>query len=595
MTASPRLEDQVLVTYEVTSDGAPIPDSAFVKEVETESELNRIPFATITLVDGDRSTEEFEWSASDQFLPGAAIRIEAGYHSETDLIFEGIVLRHGLRVDPGGRSYLVLTCADKAIGLTVGRASAQYLEMSDAEILSDIIGAAGCSADVPASDLRPEATVRHEATDWDFILLRATALGRSVKVAGGKVTVAAPEFPAPDVEVRFGEAIDVLELDLDAGAQILPPEAGTWDPSAQDVVTATAAEPSLNSQGNLDGPVLAAAVGNPDSSLRSVAAQDAEGVQTWADARLIAARLARIRGRLAIPGTAKLAPGGTVGLAGLGPRFDGTAYVSGVKHVLRSGEWRTEIRIGLDPLRRPDRLPEIDGPPAGGLRPAATGLQIAKVKQIHEDPKAERRVKVTLPLAEEQSDGIWVRLLCSYATEDAGTVFLPEPGDEVVLGFLDDDPQSAILLGALQSSARPAPYEPEADNRIKAIVTRQQIKIEMDDTDKILTISTPGGQIVTLSDKDTQVRLEDATGNSVDLSPSGIAVESPGDITIKATGKVQIEGTTGITATSPADVGIKGLNASVEGDVGVTAKGGASAELSAGAQTIVKGAVVMIN
>ena len=46
---------------------------------------------------------------------------------------------------------------------------------------------------------------------------------------------------------------------------------------------------------------------------------------------------------------------------------------------------------------------------------------------------------------------------------------------------------------------------------------------------------------------------------------------------------------------SKADVQVDGLNVNMEAKVGLTAKGTASAELSASGQTTVKGAMVMIN
>ena len=44
-----------------------------------------------------------------------------------------------------------------------------------------------------------------------------------------------------------------------------------------------------------------------------------------------------------------------------------------------------------------------------------------------------------------------------------------------------------------------------------------------------------------------------------------------------------------------ADVSAKGMNVNLEAQTGLTAKGNATAELSASGQTTVKGAMVMIN
>ena len=172
---------------------------------------------------------------------------------------------------------------------------------------------------------------------------------------------------------------------------------------------------------------------------------------------------------------------------------------------------------------------------------------------------------------------------------------MPEVGDEVVLGFLNDDPVSAIVLGSLHSSAREAPYVPDEENTNKAIVTNSQMKISFDDVAKNLQIETPGGHVITLSDENQSITIKDSNENEVLMDSSGISLDSPSDISVKAGGSVKVEGTAGIELKSPADVEVKGLNTNLSADVALSAKGQASAEFSASGQTTVKGAMVMIN
>jgi uncharacterized protein involved in type VI secretion and phage assembly len=173
--------------------------------------------------------------------------------------------------------------------------------------------------------------------------------------------------------------------------------------------------------------------------------------------------------------------------------------------------------------------------------------------------------------------------------------FLPEVGDEVVLGFLGGDPDSAILLGSLHSSAQPAPIIPDENNTLKTIVTRAKHKITFDDDKKIITVETPGGHTMVLSDDAKSITLTDSNGNKIEMAEGGISVTSPKDIKLTATGSVEISGTAGVTVSSDADVKISGMNVSAEADIAMTAKGNASAELSASGETTVKGAMVMIN
>ena len=114
--------------------------------------------------------------------------------------------------------------------------------------------------------------------------------------------------------------------------------------------------------------------------------------------------------------------------------------------------------------------------------------------------------------------------------------------------------------------------------------------------DKILTLLTPGGSSIIISDKDKEINITDLNGNKIKTSASGIEITSDFNITIKSGQKVAITGTTGVNVEcSGGDVGIKGLNVAAEAQVKASLKGTAQAELVASGQTVVKGGVVMIN
>ena len=152
-----------------------------------------------------------------------------------------------------------------------------------------------------------------------------------------------------------------------------------------------------------------------------------------------------------------------------------------------------------------------------------------------------------------------------------------------------------MVLGSLYSSSRKAAYEIDADNTTKAIVTRCLHKIEFNEQDKIITVTTPGKNQVVLDDKNQSITVLDQSNNSVKLSTSGIALTSQSDIKLTAQGGVTISANTSINVEAQADVKVSGLNVNCEAQVGFVGKGSATAELSAAGQTTVKGAMVMIN
>lgn len=190
----------------------------------------------------------------------------------------------------------------------------------------------------------------------------------------------------------------------------------------------------------------------------------------------------------------------------------------------------------------------------------------------------------------------WLRLVNAYSGSERGFYFIPEIGDEVLIGFEGDNAERPFLMGSLyHGKNKPRSIWPDKDNSFKGIITKSNLKIEFDDKKKITTIETPAGNKVVLSDDGKSILLQDQNQNKVELSSGGITMESMKDIKIKSKAKITIEGTAGVDISSSADAKISGLNIDLNANAGLTAKGNASAELSAAGQTTVKGAVVMIN
>lgn len=595
MTDSVRAPNADLVTLEIKANGKTIPDTYLVQSVETHSAINRIPYATLTLSDGDMTEEDFPVSASDTFVPGTKIDVLAGYHAKNQAIFSGIVVGQRLRVDGTGGSSLEVLCKDAAVKLTTARTAAQYTDATDSDTITAILSAAGLGTSVTSTGASLPQQTRAHSTDWDFILSRAEVHGHFVLVSAGKVTVGPPKFEEPRYVAAYGESIMDVALEMSATDQLETVAAQAWDPKTQAVVSGTASEPTTNTQGNLTGRKLSAALGGIKADLIGPGVQSAEDLSIWASARLLKARMARFSGTVSMPGNAGLTAGTQIKLSGLGARFNGDAYMTGVRHIVRNGDWHSEGIFGLDPEWFTETYRDVSPVSAAGQRPGVSGLEIAKVKKTDEDPDGERRVQVSLPLRTDGDQGIWVRVASPYASNGIGIEFLPEIGDEVVLGFLGGDPDSPILLGALHSSANPAPIVPDEQNTLKTIVTKAKHKLTFDDDKKIITVETPGGHTLVLSDEDKSITLTDSNDNKIEMAEGGITLTSPGDITLSAEGSVKISGTAGVDVSSKADVKISGVNVSAEADIALTAKGSASAELSASGETTIKGAMVMIN
>lgn len=598
MAASPAIDGGGVVKLTVLSDGTEIPGTARIVSAEVRKSANRIPSAELVLLDGDMPDKEFPLSDSACFKPGCEITIQAGYEQDEAVIFKGIVVRHSVRISGDNYSRLVVECRDKAAAMTVGRKNANYVDSKDSDIISKIVGSySGLSADVTATTVQYKELVQYYCTDWDFMLSRAEVNGMLVIVEDAKVSVGPPQTGASSVlGVTYGTDLMEFHATVDARSQLAKVQGVSWDPKTQAAVQQEATPQTLNSQGDLTSATLAGVLGLSAFRLQTPAAMESTALEAWAKGQQIKAGLARIQGRMRFQGSAKAKPGVLIDVAGVGTHFNGSVFVSGVRHTVADGDWITEVEFGMPPEWFAENR-DLAVPPASGLLPGVEGLHLGVVKKLDADPEGQYKVQVSIPLLQAETDGVWARLSKFYASGGFGAFFVPEIGDEVVLGYFNNDPSNPVILGSLYSSGRkPASaYSMTADNYKKAIVTKSMLTLEFDDEKKIITVTTPAKNKIVISDDEKSILLQDQTGNKVKLSEDGILLDSPKDVSIKAAGKISLSATGNVEIDSKADMTAGATNITHTAKAGFTAKGNASAELSASGQTTVKGSMVMIN
>ncbi|MFQ3212657.1 MAG: Rhs element Vgr protein [Marivirga sp.] len=598
MGKSPLHSKADLPSFTILVEGEEIKETYGVKSIYIEKAINKISFAKIVLFDGDAAEEKFDISESSDFEPGKAIKIKLGYHSSEEDAFEGLITAQNIEVKSYSHkisSLLIITCHDKAFKMTMARKSANFKDKKDSEVIASIINDYGLSKSVGATTFKHGNLIQYNCSDWDFMLSRADANGFVAINEAGKIDLHKPEVSGSEVlDLNYGTNVLDFQAEMDSRIQLDSVTFNSWDGTQLKLSTGVGTEPTSNSHGNITAKELAKTGGNQKVELTTSAPEDSSLLKEWANSHLLHARLAKIRGQVSFPGSTEVNPGKLIKLEGFGARFNGTAYVSKVVHELIDGSWKTDAGFGLNPKTFTDNG-QISGPDALGLLPNISGIHTGKVKQIDSDPDGEYRVLVDVPVIKESGDGIWARLSNLYASSDIGIYFYPEVGDEVILGFLNNDPRFGIILGSLYGKKNKPPFTPDDKNQNKGIVTKNKMKVTFDEEKKIITIETPGGQKVTLDDDNKALNLEDQNGNSIKLDESGITLTSKKDITLKAQGKVAVSATGNVDISSNGDISMKGNNINSKANIALSAEGSASAELKASGNVTVKGAMVMIN
>ena len=414
-----------LVTFKILVDGEELSSVYQVLSIAVEKEINRIPWAKIVLLDGDPASQDFELSNEDFFIPGKEIEIKAGYHSQNETIFKGIVIRHNLKIRTSG-AVLIVECRDLAVKLTVGRKSKYFYDSKDSEILEQIIDVYGLDKEIEESNVEHSEMVQYNVSDWDFCVTRAQANGKVCVVDDGQLSVVSPDYSQSEkLTLVYGATILDFDAEIDARNQFENVTSYAWNAADQDILEVGSETPPINSNGNISPEDLASVIGAEKLELREGSGISDAGLQDWANAKSLFNQLSKIRGKVKFQGVHDVKPNTTIELAGVGNRFNGKVYVSAVRHQIADGNWTCDAQFGINPKWFSETV-DINPLPASGLLAAVNGLQIAKVTQLQDDPKGEDRILVRMPIVNAQEQGVWARIATLDAGEE-GVVLFSDP------------------------------------------------------------------------------------------------------------------------------------------------------------------------
>jgi type VI secretion system secreted protein VgrG len=158
------------------------------------------------------------------------------------------------------------------------------------------------------------------------------------------------------------------------------------------------------------------------------------------------------------------------------------------------------------------------------LRPMMAGLYSAKVtgpsgEKIHVDEFGRIKIKFRWDRLNKDDDtsSCWVRVAQSAAGTWGGTWFLPRVGDEVLVAFLDGDPDRPIVTGSVYGKDAKPPFDPKANRAQSGISTRSYKSDSKDDANVLRFEDKKGSEHVFLhAQKDLNVEVENDETRKID-------------------------------------------------------------------------------
>lgn len=160
------------------------------------------------------------------------------------------------------------------------------------------------------------------------------------------------------------------------------------------------------------------------------------------------------------------------------------------------------------------------------------------------DSNGQARVQLNLPWLPGFQP--WARLSNQMAGNGAGTYFVPQPGEEVLVSFNHGDVREPYILGALWSTKAPPPTTVPKDAVTKRkICTPQGLELEFDDALQSVTLTNTKSstQSSTQSSTKTTLRL-DSEKAEISTPKATVTLGIAGDVTIKSDTKITLDAKT---------------------------------------------------
>ncbi|MGW8572559.1 VgrG-related protein [Streptomyces sp. 4R-3d] len=398
----------------------------------------------------------------------ARLLARAGGDSTPKPLLDGVVTALEVELDETG-TFTVVRGLDESHRLFRGRRVASYQNMTLADICGQVAQRAGLkpgTVDIAGPVI--EHIAQPNVTDWEFVRGLAEEAGAQAYVREGQLHITRPAeaSSAPDGSARADRNPLVLELGgnlircragVSAAEQVSEVEVRGWDVQAKEPLVGKA---PAGTSSTLELGVSAAEVSAPFGEARFVVTDAAYGTQAQVDqaAKALAERIAGSFAELeaVIRGNPAVRAGSAVALNAVGAPFEGRYTVTSSRHVFDAVRgYETWITVSGQQERSLFGLtggaPGTGGSGAGGR---CAGLVSGTVTDT-QDPEGSGRVKVRFPWLSDEYASDWARTAQSGGT-GGGEAFIPEVGDEVLVGFehghLD---RPYVLAGLYNGKDRP--------------------------------------------------------------------------------------------------------------------------------------------
>jgi len=480
-------------------------------------------------------------------------------------IFKGQVV--ALEPDFGKEgAEIVIRGLDKGHKLQRQRKVRTFQQVSAADIVKKLGGDVGLSVDAESTSVVHEFFQQSAETDWELISRLARAEDYRFFVDDNKLVFRdAATAPEAAVALKWQETLQSFRPRVSGVQQVQTINMRSWDPKAKQVVNGSATSDTTTSRPGIQRGSVSLDLGGGTTLVADRVATDSGEANAIAKSALGSRADAFVEAEGVAFGNPDIKAGRKVDISGVGTKLSGTFIVSSATHLYKGASgYSTSFQIS----GRSERgLLDLMHPPQ--KHDWSRHLVIGVVTN-NNDPDETGRVRVKYPSLSDSEESAWARVASMSAGNARGLMMLPQPDEEVIVGFEQGDTRRPIVLGSLfNGKDKPGPDLLQNRDGSFALLSNEKGLLH---TKKDLEIKSDQKMIVEIQ-SDQEIKVQ---GNAKQ--------ETTGNGSMKAQQ---------LTVEAGSTLSVKGVSVTVEATASLTLKG-ATVDVQASGPLNLKGAIINI-
>ena len=459
-------------------------------EVILEQKTNAHDTFSIIVPDDALDTYEGFVMENSKKLLGKKISLSYWQYGSENQVFSGIVTGLKNRKE-SGYGKLVITGHSPSILLENGRADRSFEQLSLSQIVKEIGVNYPQEGKIHAEEQELNMrralpyTVQSQESDFGFIQRLATRYGEYFYYNGKELIFGNKAEPV----LELSEGRELIELEFELGLRAQGFSGLAYDAEKGESIQHNAQEVQTEWKENALQAVAVQAskqlFGNVPKSVFSGSEKSQELEEMLLKEKENRESLIWVRGRSR---DSRLKNGSRAKLMDINGRAMETYRIVEIRHYYNGDEYYNEF-VGVSDVLHP---PYQDS----GAFPKSHE-QMGRVVE-NADPLGLGRVRVQMMWQEAGSEKTpWIRLLQPHSGSGKGFYFVPEIGEEVLVGFQGGNAEKPYVIGTQYNGKEKSGYA-DKENNIKAVHTRSGNRLLLNDETGDVSLESQKGQTIAI-------------------------------------------------------------------------------------------------